>query len=395
MTTPTLVGLNPEGSLKSQRTAAGVDALAHSFLDNLFFVQGRSRDRATVNDLYMALAHAVRDRLVERWIQTVLNYRAQDVRVVCYLSAEFLTGPHLANNLINLGIHEEGAKKRCASLGIDLVRCWSNRRQNPASATAVSDGWPPAFWTRWPRWTSRLSATESATSTASSVRKSWRLADRSARQLAPLRQSLGDRAARSASTKSSFGGASSEIHRQHGRHGARMGRPPTTCLGDAVRHARPGYRNNTVNTLRLWSATGRRTIRISRSSTAATTSGPSRRSSRPRTSRRSFTRTTSSLRGKELRLKQQYFFVSASLQDMVRAIQQYHDRSATDLHEQGRHPDERHAPGHRGRRADAPAGRRSTACLGTRLGIAHATLLRYTNHTLMPEALERWPVWLC
>ena len=68
MTAPALPISGPEGSLKTQRTAAGADALAHSFLDNLFFVQGRSRDRATVNDLYMALAHTVRDRLVERWI---------------------------------------------------------------------------------------------------------------------------------------------------------------------------------------------------------------------------------------------------------------------------------------------------------------------------------------
>ncbi len=96
-----------------------VEALAQSFLDNLFFVQGRSTERATVNDLYMALAHTVRDRLVERWIQTVKNYQAQDVRVVCYLSAEFLTGPHLANNLINLGIYDE-TEQAMRQLGIDL-----------------------------------------------------------------------------------------------------------------------------------------------------------------------------------------------------------------------------------------------------------------------------------
>ena len=76
-------------------------------------------ERATVNDLYMALAHTVRDRLVERWIQTVKNYQAQDVRVVCYLSAEFLTGPHLANNLINLGIYDE-TEQAMRQLGIDL-----------------------------------------------------------------------------------------------------------------------------------------------------------------------------------------------------------------------------------------------------------------------------------
>src|ERR1700757_2265228 len=107
MTETALPAVTPGESLKSKRTAPGVGAFASSFLDNLFFVQGRYRERATVNDLYMALAHTVRDRLVERWIQTVLNYRAQDVRVVCYLSAEFLTGPHLANNLINLGIYDE------------------------------------------------------------------------------------------------------------------------------------------------------------------------------------------------------------------------------------------------------------------------------------------------
>ena len=116
--TPAVLPSQPV-SQKSLRTAPGADALAQSFLDNLLFVQGRSRERATVNDLYMALAHTVRDRLVERWISTVSNYQAQDVRVVCYLSAEFLTGPHLANNLINLGIFDE-AEQAMRKLGIDL-----------------------------------------------------------------------------------------------------------------------------------------------------------------------------------------------------------------------------------------------------------------------------------
>ena len=87
-------GATPQlGPQKGQRISLGVDALAQSFLDNLFFVQGRSVERATVNDLYMALAHTVRDRIVERWMSTLKNYQSQDVRVVCYLSAEFLTGP--------------------------------------------------------------------------------------------------------------------------------------------------------------------------------------------------------------------------------------------------------------------------------------------------------------
>ena len=111
--------LPQSGSQKGQRTALGADALAQSFLDNLFFVQGRSVERATVNDLYLALAHTVRDRILERWISTLKNFQAQDVRVVCYLSAEFLTGPHLANNLINLGIYDE-TEQAMRQLGIDL-----------------------------------------------------------------------------------------------------------------------------------------------------------------------------------------------------------------------------------------------------------------------------------
>jgi len=106
-------------SQENQRTALSPQAITQSFLDNLLFVQGRSVERATVNDLYLALAHTVRDRIVERWISTLKNYQAQDVRVVCYLSAEFLTGPHLANYLINLGIYD-AAEQAMRQLDIDL-----------------------------------------------------------------------------------------------------------------------------------------------------------------------------------------------------------------------------------------------------------------------------------
>jgi starch phosphorylase len=74
--------LSPAVSRKSQRTALDAEALAQSFLDNLFFVQGRSVERATVNDLYLALAHTVRDRIIERWLATIRNYQAHDVRVI-------------------------------------------------------------------------------------------------------------------------------------------------------------------------------------------------------------------------------------------------------------------------------------------------------------------------
>src|SRR3977135_63273 len=86
------------------RTALSKDALKNSFLDDLFYVQGKFPALATKNDYYMALAFAVRDRMLQRGISTAATYTKQASRTVAYLSAEFLMGPHLGNNLIKLGI---------------------------------------------------------------------------------------------------------------------------------------------------------------------------------------------------------------------------------------------------------------------------------------------------
>ena len=76
------------------RTSMTVEAMKRAFLDNLFYIQGRFPDVATDHDLYMAAAYTVRDRMLERWIKTAQTYKAAGARTVCYLSAEFLLGPH-------------------------------------------------------------------------------------------------------------------------------------------------------------------------------------------------------------------------------------------------------------------------------------------------------------
>jgi starch phosphorylase len=83
-----------------------VEAIKADLLDHLFYSQGTLPETATSNDWYLALAHTVRDRLLDRWIQTVRTLMRSDVKVVAYLSAEFLIGPQLGNNLINLGIYD-------------------------------------------------------------------------------------------------------------------------------------------------------------------------------------------------------------------------------------------------------------------------------------------------
>jgi starch phosphorylase len=101
------------------RTGLDAETLRQAVLDNLVCQQGRFPDIADPHDWYMALAYTVRDRMLERWVSTVRAYAKQDVKVVCYLSAEFLIGPQLGSNLLALGI-EAGAREAMAALGQDL-----------------------------------------------------------------------------------------------------------------------------------------------------------------------------------------------------------------------------------------------------------------------------------
>src|SRR5262249_38765061 len=95
-----LLNLLQTGRATEERGTALVDAIRHAFLDNLFCVQGKTPALATQRDYYMALAYTVRDRLMHRWISTTDAYTRLGSRTVAYLSAEFLMGPQLGNNLL-------------------------------------------------------------------------------------------------------------------------------------------------------------------------------------------------------------------------------------------------------------------------------------------------------
>ncbi|MGE0407102.1 MAG: glycogen/starch/alpha-glucan phosphorylase, partial [Candidatus Korobacteraceae bacterium] len=94
-------------SVESDRTGLGKEAFQRAFIDNLFYTQGKFPGLATRKDYYLALAHTVRDRLLQRWVSTAAAYTRQASRTVAYFSAEFLMGPHLGNNLVNLGIYDQ------------------------------------------------------------------------------------------------------------------------------------------------------------------------------------------------------------------------------------------------------------------------------------------------
>ena len=386
MTTPTLTALNPEGSLKSQRTAPGVDALAHSFLDNLFFVQGRSRDRATVNDLYMALAHTVRDRLVERWIQTVLNYRAQDVRVVCYLSAEFLTGPHLANNLINLGIYEE-AEEAMRRLGLDLEML-IEQEEEPGLGNGGLGRLASCFMDSL--------ATLDIPAIGYGIRYEYGIFDQEIRDGWQIETTdkwlrLGnpwaiERPEDAFEVK--MGGHTESYMDEHGQFRVRW-LPEKVVRGIPNDTPILGYRTNTANTMRLWSAQAVESFDFGTFNTGDFFGAVAEKVSSENISKILYPN-DEEIQGKQLRLAQQYFFVSCSLQHIVK-IQKSQDRPLADLYRtfavqmNDTHPavavaemmrllvDENNVPW-------------DTAWQVT------TRTLSYTNHTLLPEALERWPV---
>jgi starch phosphorylase len=101
------------------RTGLGAEALKAAFLDNLTYVVGRPLHLATPEQRYEALAQTVWDRIIQRWVKQMTSWNNPRTRNVAYLSAEFLLGPHLGNNLLNLGITEP-AHQAMAELGLDL-----------------------------------------------------------------------------------------------------------------------------------------------------------------------------------------------------------------------------------------------------------------------------------
>ena len=372
------------GPQKNQRTALGAEALAQSFLDNLFFVQGRSMERATVNDLYMALAHTVRDRILERWMATLKCYHTRDARVVCYLSAEFLTGPHLANNLINLGIHDE-AEQAMRQLGIDL-NVLIDQEEEPGLGNGGLGRLAACFMDSL--------ASLDIPAIGYGIRYEYGIFDQQIRDGWQVESTdhwlrLGNPWAleRPEDAFEVKMGGRTEIHSDAQGRSRVKWIPKKVVRG--VPHDTPilGYKTSTVNTMRLWAAQAVESFDFETFNHGDFVGAVADKVSSENISKILYPN-DEGLQGKELRLAQQFFFVSCSLQHILR-IQSTQDRPLAELH-------------------------RSFAIQmnDTHPAIAVAELMRllvdehnmdwetawhvtqnslsYTNHTLLPEALEQW-----
>ena len=371
---------------KDERTALDKEAIKNSFLDDLFYMQGKFAALATRNDYYMALAYAVRDRMLQRWISTAATYTREASRTVAYLSAEFLMGPHLGNNLLNLGITDT-VRLGLAELGLsleDLLRqeeepglgsgglgrlaaCFIDslatleipslgygiRYEFGIFQQQIVDGWQIEKTDKWLRFGNP-----------------WELA----------------RPEWAVSVK--FGGTTE--HYIDDRECPRVRWMPHKIV-----HGVPydtlilGYRTNTANTLRLWSAEAPESFDF-----AAFNSGDYYGAVNQKVTSENLSKVLypndEQLRGKELRLEQQYFFVSCSIQDMFRIVrtqgvplEQFHEKFAVQLNDT--HPAIAIAELMRLLIDDYAVPWAEAWNVTTRT-------FAYTNHTLLPEALERWPL---
>ena len=379
-------GTNQTGSNRGQRTAMSVEALTQSFLDNLIFVQGRSTERATVNDLYMALAHTVRDRLVERWIQTVKNYQAQDVRVVCYLSAEYLTGPHLANNLINLGIYDE-TEQAMKQLGISL-NTLIEQEEEPGLGNGGLGRLASCFMDSM--------ATLDIPAIGYGIRYEYGIFNQQIRDGWQVESTdkwlrLGNPWALERPEDAflvKMGGRTEQHTDAKGR--VRVEWIPQKLVR-GVPHDTPilGYRTNTANTMRLWAAQAVESFDFVTFNQGDFFGAVADKVSSENISKILYPN-DAGFQGKQLRLEQQFFFVSCSLQHIVK-IQVTQHRPLAELHRNfAIQMNDTH-----------PA--ISVAELMRLLIDEHdmewdaawhvtQNTLSYTNHTLMPEALEQWPL---
>jgi starch phosphorylase len=372
-------------SIQDPKTAMTADALAKSFLKNLVFVQGRSMERATGNDRYMALAHAVRDRLVERWISTVKNYQAQDVRVVCYLSAEFLTGPHLANNLINLGIYDE-AEQAMRQLGLDL-NTLIEQEEEPGLGNGGLGRLASCFMDSL--------ATLDVPAIGYGIRYEYGIFDQQIRDGWQVETTdkwlrLGNPWALERPEDAfevKMGGRTEKRTDANGRLRV-LWIPQRTIRG--VPHDTPilGYKTNTANTMRLWSAQAVESFDFGTFNTGDFFGAVADKVASENISKILYPN-DDRFEGKQLRLAQQFFFVSCSLQHILK-IQISRTRPLTELHRNfaiqmnDTHPAISVAELMR-LLIDEHSMEWETAWQ-----VTQATL-SYTNHTLMPEALERWP----
>jgi starch phosphorylase len=370
-----------------QRNGLAAEDLFDAITEHLFYTLGRRADGASHHDLYLALSYAVRDRMTTRHLAYKDVLRERTPKAVAYLSAEFLIGPQLGNNLLMLGIREPAAEalRRFGVADIDtileqeeepglgngglgrLAACYLESLATleiPATGYGIRyefgifdqlilNGWQVEITDKWLKggWPWEMVQPEKILTVG-------------------------------------FGGCTQ--HHQDASGAVQVSWTPNQkVIGIPHDVMVLGYRVNTCNRLRLWRSEAAEAFDFD-----AFDQGDHARAVGEKVRSESLSKvlypSDGTQAGKELRLKQQFFFVSCSLQDMLRSLEQrgipvqaFADHWAVQLNDT--HP------------AIAVAELMRLLLDEHRLGWDQAweitcRSIAYTNHTLLPEALECWSV---
>ncbi|MCE5265510.1 MAG: glycogen/starch/alpha-glucan phosphorylase [Deltaproteobacteria bacterium] len=367
------------------RTGLSSDTIRVAILENLYFIQARIPRIATMNDWYMALSYTVRDRMLDRFIRSTETLR-KSTRAVCYLSAEFLMGPHLGNAMLNLGITEQ-VRKATAQLGLNLDDLMAQEGE-PGLGNGGLGRLAACFL-------DSLASLE-IPAIGYGIRYEFGIFDQEIRdgwqcEVTDKWLALGNPweiARPEIAYYVHFGGHTEHYYDEDGRYCARWV-PERVVKGMAYDTPVPGYHVDTVNILRLWKSEASESFDFQAFNTGDYYGAVEEKVASETISKVLYPNDEQAV-GKQLRLSQQYFLVSCSLQDMIR-IHKLTGASADTI-------DERFA----------------VQLNDTHPSIAVAELMRllvdeyrinwerawemtkkqfsYTNHTLLPEALEKWPL---
>lgn len=359
----------------------GVEALKHSIAYKLMFTIGKDPAIANKHEWLNATLFAVRDRMVERWLRTNRAQLSQEVRQVYYLSMEFLIGRTLSNALLSLGIYDE-VNQALAEMGLDLAELL-DEENDPGLGNGGLGRLAACFLDSL--------ATRGLPGYGYGIRYDYGM----------FKQNIVEGQQKESPDYWLEYGNPWEFERHNPRYKVRFGGriqqeggrsrwvETEEILAEAYDQIIPGFDTDATNTLRLWHAQASNEINLGKFNQGDYFAAVEDKNFSENVSRVLYP-DDSTYSGRELRLRQEYFLVSATVQDILHRHYQQYETFANLADKIAIHLNDTHPvlsipelmrlliDKHKFSWEEAF----EVAC----------QVFSYTNHTLMSEALETWPV---
>ena len=358
-----------------------------SVKENVKFLYRKTLEEATQEQIFQAVSYTVKDVIIDNWLKSQKAYEKQDPKIVYYMSMEFLMGRALGNNLINLGAYGE-VKEALEELGLD-INCIEDQEPDPALgngglgrlAACFLDSLAPLNYCAYGcgiRYRYGMFKQEIRDGYQVEAPDNW------------LKNGYPFELRRPEYAKEVHFGGYVRVEWDPVKNENKFIHEGYQAV-KAVPYDMPitGYNNDVVNTLRIWDAEPIVDFNLD-SFDKGDYHNAVEQENLARTIVEVLYPNDNHMAGKELRLKQQYFFVSASLQAAIAKYKKTHD-DITKLHEKvvfqmnDTHPTVAVAELMRILIDEEGLGWDQAWDITTKC-------CAYTNHTIMSEALEKWPI---